>query len=74
MSANTPTVFYIFFMKHLHALMSWPNDMDMLWIKFLGFVSVFCSANLRCFMIFRIFKDKHKVAGDKNSLNLLVVY
>ena len=25
-----------------------------------------------CFMIAQIFKDKHKVAGDINSLNLLV--
>ena len=33
--------FIQFFMKHLHVLMSWPNDMDMLWTKFLGFVSVF---------------------------------
>ena len=32
----------------------------------------FCSANLSCFMIAHIFKDKHKVAGDINSLNLLV--
>ena len=35
-----------FFMNHLYVLMSWPEDMDMLWIKFLSFVSVFCSANL----------------------------
>ena len=53
--------------------MSWHEDMDMLWIKFLSFVSVFCSANLSCSMIVHIFKDKHKVAGDINSLNLLVV-
>ena len=59
-------------MKHLYVLMSWPEDMDMLWIKFLSFVSVFRSANLSCSMIFHIFKDKHKVAGDINSLNLLV--
>ena len=52
--------------------MSWLEDMEMLWIKFLNFVSVFCSANLSCFMIVHIFKDKHKVAGDINSLNLLV--
>ena len=61
-------------MKHLYVLMSWPEDMDMLWIKFLSFVSVFCSANLSCSMIVHIFKDKHKVAGDINSLNLLVFY
>ena len=32
--------------------MSWPEDMDMLWIKFLRFVSVFCSAdaNISCSM------------------------
>ena len=35
-------------MKHLCVLMSWPEDMDMLWIKFLSFVSVFGSANLSC--------------------------
>ena len=46
--------------------------MDMLWIKFLSFVSVFCSANLHCSIIVHIFKDKHKVAGDINSMNLLV--
>ena len=56
-------------MKHLYVLMSWPEDMDMLWIKFLSFISVFCSANLSCLMIVHI--DK-KVAGDINSLNLLV--
>ena len=46
--------------------------MDMLRIKFLSLVFVFCSTNLSCFMIVYIFKDKHKVAGDINSLNLLV--
>ena len=50
-------------MKHLYLLMSWPEDMDMLWIKFLSFVSVFCSVNLDCFVIVHIFKDKHQVAG-----------
>ena len=30
--------FYTFFMKHLYVLMSWPEDMDMLWIKFLSSV------------------------------------
>ena len=39
-------------------------------IKF--FPSVFCSANLSCFMIFLMFKGKHKVAGDIISLNLPV--
>ena len=51
-------------MKHLYVLMSLPEGMDMLWIKFLSFVSVFCSANLSRSMIVHIFKDKHKVAGD----------
>ena len=46
--------------------------MDMLWIKFLSFVSVFCSGNLSCSMIVHIFKDKHKVVRDINSLNKLV--
>ena len=64
--------FIQFFMKHLYVLMSLPDDMDMLWIKFFSFFSFFCSANLTCFMIAHIFKDKHKVAGDINSLNLLV--
>ena len=45
-----------FFMKYLYVLMSWPEDMDMLWIKFLSFVTVFCSANLSCSMIVHIFK------------------
>ena len=61
-----------FFMKHLYVLMSWPEDMYMLWIKFLSFVSVFCFLNLSCSMIVHIFKDKYKVAEDINSLNLLV--
>ena len=56
-------------MKHLYVLMSWPEDMDMLWIKFLSFVSIFCSANLSCSMIVHIFK-----AGDINYLNLLVFH
>ena len=57
-------------MKHLYVLMSWPEDMDMLWIKFLSFVSVFCSGNLSCSMIVHV--DK-KLAGDINSLNLLLL-
>ena len=65
-------IFVQFFMKHLYVLMSWPEDMDMLWIKFLSIVSFFCSANLTCLMIDHIFKGKHKVAGDIQSLNLLV--
>ena len=36
--------------------MSWPKDMDMLWIKFLSFVSVFCSAKLSCSMIVHVDK------------------
>ena len=59
-------------MKHLYVLKSWAEDMDMLWIKFLNFVSVFFSVSLSCFMIVNIFKDKHKVAGEINSVNLLV--
>ena len=51
-------------MKHLYVLMSWPEDMDMLWIKFLTFVSVFCSSNLSCSMIVHI--DK-KWRGHKFS-------
>ena len=42
--------------------MSLPEDMYMLWIKFLSFVSVFCSASLSCSMIVHI--DK-KVAGER---------
>ena len=56
-----------------NVLMSWPEDMDMFWIKFLSFVSLFCSANLSCFMIAHIFKDKHKVSRNITSLNLLVL-
>ena len=26
--------FYAYFMKHLYELMSWPEDMDMLWFCF----------------------------------------
>ena len=48
--------FMQFFMKHLHVLMSWLEDMDMLWIKFINSVSVFCSANLSCSLIVHIFK------------------
>ena len=47
------TILYETSVSHL---MSWPEDMDMLWIKFLNFVSVFCSANLSCSMIVHIFK------------------
>ena len=24
---------FVLFMKHLHVLMSWPEDMDVIWIK-----------------------------------------
>ena len=48
-------------MKHLCVLRSWPEDMDMLWIKFL---SVFCSMNLSCSKIVHI--DK-KWRGHKFS-------
>ena len=45
-------------------------DMDMLWIKFLSSVSFFCSANLSCFMIAHIFKDKHKVVGGGHKFSV----
>ena len=45
-----------YFMKHLYVLMSWPEHMDMLWIEFLSFVSVFCSSNFSCSMIVHIDK------------------
>ena len=64
--------FYTILMNHLYVLMSLSEDMDMLWIKFLRFVSVFSSANLSCSILVHIFKDKHKVVGDINSLTLLV--
>ena len=54
-------------MKHLYVLMSWPDNMDMLWIKFLVLFLFLCSANLSCFMIAHIFKDKHKMGGHKFS-------
>ena len=41
-------------MKHLYVLMSWPEDMDMLWIKCLSFVSDFSSSNFSCSMIVHI--------------------
>ena len=50
-------------MKHRYVLMSWPEDMHMLWIKVLSFVSVFCSSNFSCYMIVHI----DKKAGDINS-------
>ena len=56
LSANTPTVLY-----NLYVLMSWPEDMDMLWIEFLGFVSVFCSANLSCSKIVYIQTSKTNI-------------
>ena len=56
-------------MKHLYVLMSWPEDMDVLWIKFLSFVSVFCSSNFSCSMIVHIDKT---MMGDIDSLNLFV--
>ena len=63
-------------MKYLYVLMSWPEDMDMVWMKFLSLVSVFCSAILSCFMIVHISKTHIKCVcvggGDINSLNLLV--
>ena len=55
-------------MKHMYVLISWPEDMGMLWMKFFNFVSVFCFVNLSCFMIVDTFKDKHKVAWDINLL------
>ena len=61
-------------MKHLYVLMSWPVDMDVPWINFLSFVSFFLFCELKLFMKAHIFKDKHKVAGDINSLILLVIF
>ena len=64
-------------MKHLYVLMSWPEDIDMLWINLLSFVSVFCSVNLSCSMIDHIDKKCLCVCvlgggGNMNSLNLLL--
>ena len=56
-------------MKHLYVLMSWPEDIDMLWIKLLNFASFFQFCEL---LSFHIFKDKYKMSGDINYLNLLV--
>ena len=36
--------------------MSWPEEMDLLWMKFLSFISVFCSLNFSCSMIVHIDK------------------
>ena len=55
--------FILFCMKHLCVFMSWPEDMDMLWINFLRFVVFFCSANLDCLMIAHIFKTNIKWRG-----------
>ena len=52
-------------MKHLYVLMPWPEDIVMLWIKFLSFISVFCSTNLSCSMIVHI--DKKEAGGHKFS-------
>ena len=57
-------------MKHLYVLMSWPKDMDMLWIKFLSFVSVFCSVNLSCSMIVHKFKEKGGGQNMKENFTL----
>ena len=55
-------------MKHRMCLC---HGLKILWIKV--FVSVFFSMILSCSMIVHIFKDKLKVAGDIDSLNLLVI-
>ena len=56
-------------MKHLYVLyLSWPEDIKL--DKILKFC--FCSANFSCSLTVHILKDKHKVVGDINSLNLLV--
>ena len=48
--------------------MSWPEDMDVLRIKFLSFVSFFCSVNLSCFMIANIFK-RQKLSGGGHKFS-----
>ena len=58
-------------MKHLYVLMSWPEDMDMLWIIFLSFVSVFCSAKLSCSMTVHKIKSG---GGHKFSEFACVLY
>ena len=74
LSANAPTVLHNslwnIWLCLCHGLKIWV----FFWINFLSFVSVFCSMNLSSFMIVHIFKNKHtgNVAGDINSLNLLV--
>ena len=45
MGATPPTVYANSFEISL-VFWLWSEGMDMLWIKFLSFVSVFCSANL----------------------------
>ena len=44
-SASQEALCYVLYM-----LMSWPADMDMLWLKFLNFASFFFSVNLSCYM------------------------
>ena len=46
-----PKFYTILYETSVYVLMSLSETMDMLWIKFLSFVSVFCSANLSCSMI-----------------------
>ena len=57
-------------MKHLYVHMSWPEDMDILWIKILKFCFCFLFWELK---LFHDCSYRQKVAGDINSLNLLVL-
>ena len=61
-----------FFIEHLHVLMSWPEDMDVILINFSLFL--FCelkSNKFPCIIIAHIFKDKHKVIGNIHFLKSL---
>ena len=55
LSANAPTVLYFILYKASERLMSWPEDIDMLWKTFLSFVSVFCSSNFHALCHLLIF-------------------
>ena len=41
--------FVQFFMKPMYMHMSWPEDMDVLWIQFFSFVSFFLFCKLKLF-------------------------
>ena len=75
--------FYADCFETLQVFRSCSEDVHIVWVYIILrlFFDIFFhkinfkkSCVLSCFMIAHIFKDKHKVAGDINSLNLLVFH